>query len=99
MNGTTEYLKINLLYKYFGDTEKLYREQFESYKPKIKGFKDNHEGYKIGDVIEFVAGYNYDILYTTEILGFDQDGDIYLLWDCYWSPIRLSDPNRKIRKV
>lgn len=99
MNDTTEFLKINLLYRYFNDVEDLYREKFNSFKSKIKGFKEEYEGLKIGDVIEFVGGYNSDILYTTEILGFDQDGDIYLLWDCYWFPIRLSDSKRQIRKV
>lgn len=54
---------------------------------------------KKGDVITFYAGYNSDILYKSMITGFDQDGDIYVLWDCYWSPIRLNDVNRKIKKV
>lgn len=54
---------------------------------------------KKGDVITFYAGYNSDILYKSIITGFDQDGDIYVLWDCYWYPIRLNDVNRKIKKV
>ena len=30
-----------------------------------------------------------DILYRSEILGFDKnDSDIYVLWDCYWFPIK-----------
>lgn len=55
--------------------------------------------FKKGDIITFFAGYNKDILYKSIITGFDQDGDIYVLWDCYWSPIRLNDHNRKIKKV
>lgn len=54
---------------------------------------------KKGDIITFYAGYNKDILYKSVITGFDNDGDIYVLWDCYWSPIRLNDVNRKIKKV
>lgn len=54
---------------------------------------------KKGDVITFYAGYNSDILYKSMITGFDKDGDIYVLWDCFWSPIRLNDPNRKITKI
>ena len=54
---------------------------------------------KKGDIITFFAGYNKDILYKSVITGFNNDGDIYVLWDCYWAPIRLNDVNRKIKKV
>lgn len=90
------YLMVNLLEKYSEEIQKEYTEAFEKYKTKLKGVKDSHEHLKVGNTIEFISGYNYDIKYTTKILGFDSEGDIYVLWDCYWSPIRLSDPNRKI---
>lgn len=93
------YLMVNLLEKYNEETQREYTEAFDKYKAKIKGFKESHEHLKVGDIIELIAGNNYDIKYTTKILGFDSDGDIYLLWDCYWSPIRLSDPNRKIKLI
>ena len=97
MNNTTDFLKLNLIEKYQKDTELL--ASWNKYKSKIQGFKKSHEGYKIGDTIEFIAGYNDDILYTTIILGFDYEGDIFVLWDCYWSPIRLTDKRRQIKKV
>ncbi len=65
-----------------------YREKFDAFKPKIKGFKETDGKYSVGDIIEFFGGYHEDIRYSTEILGFDSDGGIYLLWDCYWFPIR-----------
>lgn len=52
--------------------------------------------FKAGDVIEFWAGYNDDIRYQTEIFGFDKEGNIYVVWDCYWSPIR-NDKTRNIK--
>lgn len=57
-----------------------------------------HPKYKVGQIITFYAGYNRDILYKSKITGFDTDGDIYVLWDCYWSPIR-DDSTRKITVV
>ncbi len=53
--------------------------------------------HKKGDIIEFWAGYNDDIRYRAEIIGFDKDGDIYLDWDAYWSPIR--DEKRRNIKI
>jgi hypothetical protein len=94
----TDMLHINLLDKYTeNDDADIIRNKFENYKSKIKGFKETHNelDLKIGDIIEFTSGYNDDIRYTTEILGFDSDDDIYLLWDAYWSPIR----NSKIRDI
>jgi len=65
-----------------------YRTAFQNYIPKIKGFKTESGRFKVGDIIKFNSGYNNDIRYTSEILGFDEDDDIYVLCDCYWSPIR-----------
>ena len=53
---------------------------------------------KKGDIIEFWGGYNGDIRYRAEIIGFDKDGDIYLDWDSYWFPIR-DDNKRKIKNT
>ena len=46
-------------------------------------------GLKAGDIIEFWSGYHNDIRYRTKILGFDNAGKAYMLWDCYWSPVDL----------
>lgn len=59
----------------------------------------SHPIFKVGDVISFYGGYNNDIKYISKITGFDEDGDIYLLWDCFWFPIRNTDPNRKIKII
>ena len=99
MENTIEYLKINLLEKYDEDRQKKYTEAFEQYKSKLTSFKESHKYLNVGDTIEFISGYNLDIIYTTKILGFDSEDNIYVLWDCYWSPIRLSDFNRKINLI
>lgn len=44
--------------------------------------------FRVGDTIQFIGGYNNDILFTSKITGFDNDGGIYVVWDCYWFPIR-----------
>lgn len=83
---------INLIERYGDDN------QIKQGIKKLKLLSDFGE-FKKGDIITFYAGYNKDILYKSVITGFDNDGDIYVLWDCYWAPIRLNDVNRKIKKV
>lgn len=68
---------------------------------KIRSYKDfteSHQKFKIGDVIEFFGGYYGNILYRTEILGFDKEGTIFLLWESYWYGIRDTE-KRNIKKV
>ena len=99
--SNNEMLHINLLDKYReSGNDILYREKFDKFKWKIDGFKETHDelDLKIGDIIEFNGGYNDNIRYTTEILGFDSDNDIYLLWESYWYPIK-NDNKRNIIKV
>ena len=99
--SNNDMLHINLLDKYReSGNDILYREKFDKFKHKIEGFKETHDelDLKIGDIIEFNGGYNNDIRYTTEILGFDSDNDIYLLWESYWYPIQ-NDNKRNIIKV
>ena len=85
-------LHVDLVKKYAeGGRDEEYRAKFEEYKPKIKGFTESSGDFNIGDIIEITAGYNSDIRYTVEILGFDGDGDIYLLWDSFWAPIKNED--------
>ena len=74
----------DLLERYKGDV-RLYR--------KIINFRDErlsdlHSKFKVGQIISFMSGYNDDINYVTKIIGFDCDGDIYVLWDCYWFPVK-----------
>ena len=57
----------------------------------------SHEKYSVGDKITFWAGYHDDIRYLSEIIGIDENGDIYVVWECFWSPIR--DDNRRSIKV
>lgn len=73
------------------------REAFAKYKPKITDFCDSNPelDLKVGDVISFMAGYNDDIKYISEILGFSSDGRAFMLWDCYWSNINLVERNWK----
>jgi hypothetical protein len=68
-----------------------YAEKFNLFKAKIKGFTDYNKEFslKIGDVILFRNGYDVEMI--TSILGFDDEGLAYLLWDCYWFPINLKE--------
>lgn len=96
MKPTKNYKKTMLhvdLVKEYDESgrDEEYRAKFEEYKTKIKGFTETNGDYSIGDIIEITAGYNDDIRYTVEILGFDGDGDIYLLWDSFWAPIKNDD--------
>jgi len=62
------------------------------------GLRKTHDKFEIGQIITFYAGYNGDILYKSRITGFGEFGEIYVLWDCYWSPIR-DEEKRKIEIV
>ena len=78
---------INLIEK-FQDR----KEEFLS-KLEIKNYftknNDTNKKFEVGQIIEFYGGMNNDILYRSEILGFDKnDSDIYVLWDCYWFHIK-----------
>lgn len=88
-----KYLRINLLdkYKQTGQ-DKEYEEKFNEFKKKVKGFTDSNSelNLKTGDVVSFIAGYHDNIIYTSKILGFDEDGKAFILWDCYWYPKDLS---------
>jgi hypothetical protein len=82
---------VNLLEKQFARAEKSEALQFTA----KHGHKHQHPRFSIGDKITFWAGYNGDIRYLSEITGIDENGEIYVVWDCFWSPIR-DEPRRKI---
>lgn len=70
-----------------------------------KKLSTEHPIFKVGDIIEFWAGYYNDIRMRTKIIGFgksnkeqETNDQIFLFWDCYWSPIK-NDSNRNIKKV
>lgn len=88
---------INLLEKYSDEQKTEFVSEFLNFKEKITGFVTTNSEYdlSVGDIILFKNG--FDIEMITEVLGFDSDGDCYLLWDCYWAPIRLGE--RFIKKL
>jgi len=53
--------------------------------------KNKHPRFCVGQVISFWTGYNDDIRAKAKILGFDDDGGIYVYQDCYWFPIKDND--------
>jgi hypothetical protein len=59
--------------------------------------KGTNPKFKVGDVIQFMTGYNDDILAEASIKGIDGN-DLYVYDDCYWFPIQ-DDTKRKIRIV
>ena len=52
--------------------------------------------YKVGDIIHFVGGLNNDIIFTTKVVGFTEEGELYVFWDCWWFPIDMDSPQRKV---
>ena len=77
-------LEVDLLKKYSEERKQEYKQGFLN---KVNSI-DTHPKFKVGQVISFIAGYYDNIRYTTEITGFNEEGEIYVLWDCYWFPIR-----------
>lgn len=74
-----------------------YEAKFNESITRRSGFSNVNEslGLKTGDVILFKNG--YDLPMISKILGFDKDGQAFMLWECYWAPIRLS--NRLIKHL
>lgn len=74
---------------------------FNLFKNKVKGFSEVNEalGFRVGDEITFLGGYNDDILYRSKIIGFDGDGEAFMQWDCYWFPIKLDSEKRQVKRV
>lgn len=60
-----------------------------------KNYLSEYGRFKTGQIIEFWAGMYKDILYRSKIIGLENNGDIYVIWDCYWFPIQ----DDKIRKI
>lgn len=60
--------------------------------------KGTHPDYKIGDIIQFMTGFDNDILAQASIKGIDEN-DLYVYIDCYWFPINALDQSRQIKKV
>jgi len=81
----------DLLERYNGDSE-LFDKVIQYC---LNNLIDTHPKYKVGQTISFMGGYDDDINYVTKIIGFNEDGDIFLFWDCYWFPVR----DEKIRKI
>lgn len=63
-----------------------------------KGYdKGTNPKFKVGDIIQFMTGYDDDILAEAKIKGIDGN-DLYVYDDCYWFPIQ-DDSKRKIRII
>lgn len=80
-----------------------YTEKLLDYDKIVEGIKNlkletEHPKYEVGDLIEFNVGFYNNIRATSRITGFDKDGGIYVLWDCYWVPT-FEDEKRNITKV
>jgi len=91
MEQTQERIKINLIDKYNNST---IREEFENFKKKLQESNDFSEenkslNLKVGDVVKFIGGYESDVEFTSEILGFNSKGKAFVLWDCFWLDIDL----------
>lgn len=100
-------LKVDLIEKY-KDTD--IKEKFKSYAQFREDmgfpFLQSAHGLKVGDMIKFWGGYDGNIEFTSEILGFSDTGFIYVLWDCYWNAISVeriikeeNHENIRLRKI
>ena len=79
---------INLI-----EESEQYRQQFNEFitqrsYPGASYSTTSTLGFSKGDRIQFLNGYGIPMI--TEILGFDEEGKAYLLWDCYWYTIDLA---------
>jgi hypothetical protein len=74
----------DLIERYIGDTD-LFDKVVDFIEARLI---DKHPKFKVGQTISFMSGYNDDINYVTKIIGFDDDKNIYVYWDCYWFPIK-----------
>jgi hypothetical protein len=80
------------------------QDNYEDLKAKCAEFAEKHnlklsnENLKAGDKIQFMTGYDVDILACAEIFGFDEENKIYLVWDCFWFGIR-DEEKRKIKII
>jgi hypothetical protein len=50
------------------------------------------------DTISFWGGMNNDLRFTSRIMGIDDEDGIYVIWDCFWYPIK-NVPEREIVHV
>jgi hypothetical protein len=66
------------------------RIKIKEWNKKHKHDKNKHKKFKIGDKITFLSGYYGHIRYKSEIMGIEGDS-LYLLWDCYWFPIKCEE--------
>lgn len=98
MEQTQERVQFNLIDKYNNST---IREEFEIFKNKLKernNFSEENKSLnlKIGDVVTFMGGYDNDIEFTSEILGFTSEGKAFVLWDCFWLDIDLIERRKNL---
>lgn len=88
---------LNLAEKHKDD--EILLDKIEAYKIKKK-LLDKHPtlNIKVNDLISFWGGFHNNFRYTSKIYGFDEDGDIYVIWDCYWFPLK-DDNERQIEHL
>jgi len=77
-------VKVNLIEKYKNSDIAL---KFNVFKDKVNGFSEYFGNLKKGDIVTFIAGYDNNCEFTTEILGFDFVGNVFVLKDSFWAPI------------
>jgi len=82
---------IDLIKKYSQDKQLLREiEEFSS------GLLESHEDLKKGDIVTFKGGHDGNIDFKSQLIGFDKNGNSYVVWDCYWFPLNES---RNLEKV
>lgn len=94
----TLYLPIDLTKKDATVIQSI-KERFAAFKLKVVGFSDVNEklNLKTGDMVKFIGGYDDNVEFTSEILGFNSEGFAFMLWDCYWFAVDLVKWGREIK--
>ena len=93
-----KHLVVNLQEKANFAQEKENAKKWIAERAERLGMTDTNGTLKAGDVVSFLSGYNNDIRYTTEIVAFDKDGLAYLVWDCWWVGIDLTERKYRLTK-
>ena len=96
---TTEYINDMPVFNLTFHTQERQDEERKAFEAKVKDYSLENKGLnlKAGDKVNFISGYNSDLRYIAEILGFNEEGKAYILWQCWWFPVDL--PKRDYFKV
>lgn len=90
----SELYPVNLIERYKGTATEA---QAVEYASDRLNFSSDTLNLRAGDTVSFVGGHDLEFLYTTKVIGVDSNDNVYVLWDCYWLPLNVTQ--RKLKKL